>query len=369
MATEPVDESAFEAAFETAAACCEVLTHDQAWHFVTRGFVRVPGAFSRTFAAEVCQSAWDEMRREHGVDQHDPDTWRKPFGMRGMPGYIRTKGTGRRLNLKADARRAFAAQMDALGGADRLPDNGDRLSWDDAAIGNIGVPGGPEWQPPAAQQPGWHKDGWHFRHFLDSPEQGLLTVPVMSDILPKSGGTFFAVDSIAPVARLLAHNPAGLHPDSVQGSGYLIPGLIEQCSNFEELTAEAGDVVLVHPFVLHRVSVNASRRERFIKNVAVVTAEPMRLNRGPTAVAASATSDQGYSLVELAVLHALHRFPFGFEAARPRQAFKPAPFRDESEAASERDSLRAEMAASAANGLVTPSWAADCGYDSNRAPS
>ena len=34
----------------------------------------------------------------------------------------------------------------------------------------------------------------------------------------------------------------------------LIPGLIEQCSRFVEVTGRAGDVWLIHPFMLHRVS-------------------------------------------------------------------------------------------------------------------
>ena len=59
----------------------------------------------------------------------------------------------------------------------------------------------------------------HFRHFLNSPEQGLLTVPIFSDILPKSGGTFVARDSIAPVARLLRVAAGGVASRQRAGSG------------------------------------------------------------------------------------------------------------------------------------------------------
>ena len=142
-----------------------------------------------------------------------------------------------------------------------------------------------------------HKDGGHFRHFLDSPEQGLLTLLLWSDMLPKSGGTFCALDSVGVVARFLADHPEGVHADSVQGtypfrarlsvrsllrlprrclrselkwlgvcstgSGYLIPGLIRECQQLVELTGDQGDVVLMHPFVMHRVSGNPSGRARF----------------------------------------------------------------------------------------------------------
>ena len=70
-----------------------------------------------------------------------------------------------------------------------------------------------------------HKDGGHFRHFLDSPEQGLLTLLLWSDMLPKSGGTFCALDSVGVVARFLADHPEGVHADSVQGPNPFRPVL------------------------------------------------------------------------------------------------------------------------------------------------
>ena len=350
---------AFEDAFEAAAGRCETLSRDEARHFVEKGYVVVREAFPRSFADAVRQGAWDEMRREHGVDEHDPASWGRPFRAgRGMPGYIRTKGTaGLGLALDADAPRALGGQADAVGGRARLPGSGTNLAWRDAAIGNLCVPDGPAWAPPSARQRGWHKDGWHFRHFLNSPEQGLLTVPVYSEIRARSGGTFIATDSIRPVAALLARYPAGLHPDGVQGAGYLIPGLIEQCSQFEELTGNPGDMILLHPYILHRVSVNPSPRPRFIANMALVLKEPMRFDRPP---------GETYSLVELAVLHALQQDAFDFRATRPALACKPFPFRDESEAKAQAGELREEMAAFARDGVVTPRWGPDCGYMSNR---
>ena len=62
-------------------------------------------------------------------------------------------------------------------------------------------------------RPGWHKDGDFFRHFLDSPEQGLLTIVLWSDIEHRGGGTFVAADSVGPVARLLAERREGILPE------------------------------------------------------------------------------------------------------------------------------------------------------------
>lgn len=272
-----------------------------------------------------------------------------------MHGYVRTTGSDAHFQLETQAPRAFQAQADAVGGRVRLPRNGVDLAWSDAAIANLGT--GTGWHPPKPRQPGWHKDGWHFRHFLNSPEQGLLTVPIYSNILPQSGGTFIATDSIGPVARLLAKHPEGLHADSVQGSGYVIPNLIEQCSRFEELTGEPGDMVLLHPYVLHRVSENTSDRPRFIANDALVLNDPMQFDR--------AVGDP-YSLVELAVLRALQTNSLGFKTTRPMQAVVPGPFRSEDERCKQNRLLNQEMRAMAATGLITSPWGESLGYASNR---
>ena len=347
-----------EESIEAAIARCSVLTREDVEHFVAHGYVVVKNAFSKELAASNCESAWRELESEHEINRNDPDSWsrRKP-GKWGPVGYIRTKGSGTRISLKNQEPRAFYAQADLIGGTERLPNDGEDLLWGDSAIANLGIEGDPRWQPPSPQQPGWHKDGWHFRHFLNSPEQGLLTVPLYSDILPKSGGTFVAADSMVPVANLLKSIPAGLHPDSVQGAGYLIPGLVEQCNEFIELTGEAGDMVLLHPFMLHRVSINPSTRPRFIANMALVLKEKMCLDR---------RQDGSYSLVELATLNALGVTHLDDESTRDMKGFKPFPFRDETEREREHEALHLEMRELAERGISTPEWAETCGYMSNR---
>ena len=178
-------------------------------------------------------------------------------------------------------------------------------------------------------------------------------MPIFSDILPQSGGTFVARDSIAPVARLLASLPEGLHPDSVQGAGFLIPGLIEQCSDFVELTGEAGDMVLLHPYMMHRVSANPSPRPRFIANAALGSGRTDALR--PPGMAR-------YSLVELAVLRALGRNQLDYATTRRRlgretQGHSVTRTRPR---ASGR-ALRAQMRSLAQRGIVTPEWARGAG--------
>lgn len=354
MASEALFEKGELAnAFDAALANCTEITRAEAAHFVEHGHVVIKGALPREMADLVCESAWTELKADYGVERTDPETWGCVSKGRGrIRGDVRTQGSGARFLLKTHAPRAFAAQADLIGGADRLPGGGKGLSWGDAAIGNFRVPDGPAWRPPAPRQPGWHKDGHHFRHFINSPEQGLLTVPIYTNIRAQSGGTFIARDSIAPVARLLAQCPAGVHPDGTQ-AGYLIPGLIEQCSDFAELTGEAGDLALVHPYMLHRVSVNPSNRPRFIANMAVVLAKPMCFARPP---------GDAYSLVELAVLRGLSLSRFEFKQTRASLRVQPFPFRDEAEANKQRRLVEREMAEMAGRGIVTPDWGRDYGY-------
>ncbi len=352
---ERFDQPAFAQHLDAAISRLEVLTPEQARQFVDKGYVVIEGAFSREIAAAVCACAWDELATRHGVAPDDPLTWDKPLQGPRMNGYVRTGGNEARINLARDAPRAFDSQLDVVGGAHRLPGQGHSLRWGYGAIGNLGIPG-VAWEAPEAQQPGWHKDGWHFRHFLNSPEQGLIAVPLFSDILPRSGGTFIATDSIAPVARLLADHPEGIHGDSVQGGGYLVPGLIEQCHNFTELTGSAGDLVLLHPFILHRVSVNPTTRPRFIANAALVLSQPMQFAGNP---------DAPCSLVELAILQALQAAPFTFTQTQPAKAMKPSPFRNNSEATAEAELLAVEMGLMAEEGLTTPAWGPGCRYGSN----
>jgi hypothetical protein len=51
-------------------------------------------------------------------------------------------------------------------------------------------------------RPAASADGF-YRQFLDSPEMGLLCVALWSDVEPRGGGTFVALDSVGPVSTCL----------------------------------------------------------------------------------------------------------------------------------------------------------------------
>lgn len=251
-----------------------LLDDTQADFFLNNGYVRIPGCFDRALADEWVGLAFERL----GYDPDDPSTWEEARV------HLPRMNT---VDVAEFAPRAWAGMCDLMGGADRIKKP---VTWADGFICNFNIRADEPWRPPSADVPGWHKDGDWFRHFLDSPEQGLLTIVIWSDILPQSGGTFVAPDSIGRIARHLANHPEGLYGREA-GFGQLI----EKCERFEEITGEVGDVILIHPYMLHAASANPSGRARFITNPAVSLNEPMCFNR----------PDGDYSLVEQAVLKAL----------------------------------------------------------------
>jgi hypothetical protein len=199
----------------------------------------------------------------------------------------------------------WGAACQLLGGEDRIEQP---YTWGNGFIANLGLGADRPWEPASASSPGWHKDGDFFRHFLDSPEQGLLTIVLWSDIEERGGGTFIAPDSVARVARLLEQEREGVLPDD-----FPYDDLIAQCSTFVETTGCLGDVVLMHPFMLHAVSQNHRGTARFITNPPIAVKEPMRFDREPAE----------HSPVERAVLRALRVERLGYRPAAPREDVVP----------------------------------------------
>jgi hypothetical protein len=288
------------------------LTSEQAEHFVERGFVTIRGAFSVADARQRLDGAWPRF----GYDRDDPGSWAEK----------RIHLSSRsRVDARVFAPAAWQAAIELTGGEGRA-----RLPWlwGDGFIANLGIGHDRPWQPPSPAAGGWHKDGDFFRHFLDSPEQGLLTLVLWTDMLHRGGGTFVAADSVPVVARFLAAHPEGVLPGEF---GYR--ELIGQCHDFVELTGTAGDVVLLHPFTLHASSQNVLGVARIITNPPLALRSPMNFHRpGPG----------GFSLVEQAVLRGLGVSRLDFTPSAARETLVPERVRrQQGRAASEDERLAA----------------------------
>jgi len=267
------------------------LSEEQIAHFLRHGHVVIPDCFPRAFAEDWTANAFRRLE----YDPQDPSTWQQEI--------VHMPAT-QRVPMPELAPKAWQAACALLGGEERVSP----CTWGDSMIVNLRKGADQPWQPPSPAVGGWHKDGDFFRHFLDSPEQGLLTIVIWSDIEPQGGGTFAAGDSVAPVARLLADHPEGVLPQGAPEASF--GSLIHQCRDFVELTGQIGDVVLIHPFLLHASSQNHSGKARFITNPPVSLREPMQFNREDPA---------DFSPVERAVLQGLGVDRLDFQPTAPRE--------------------------------------------------
>ena len=262
-------------------------------HFIRNGFVVVKDCFSPESAEDWIDRAWVRF----GYDRDDPSQWLEKRI------HLSTLAS---VDARAFAPKAFATAVQLLGGEDRiqLPWN-----WGDGFIANLGVGDDRPWQAPTPEMNGWHKDGDFFRHFLDSPEQGLLTIVLWTDMLHQGGGTFIAPDSVPVLARYLAEHPEGVLP-----TDFDFRALTRQCKHLVELTGDFGDVVLMHPYMLHATSQNVINHGRLITNPPIALREPMQFDREDA---------RSFSAVELAVLRGLGVDRFRFERTGEREEVVP----------------------------------------------
>jgi hypothetical protein len=278
-----------------------VLTEEDRALFVEKGYVKLEGCFTREQAQERTRFIWDRL----GYRADDPTTWeRASVHMAALND----------IDVSTFAPKAWEAACELIGGADRMAAD-KPFPWTDAFIVNLRQEQEGPWAPASPATLGWHVDGSWFRHFLDSPEQGLLAIVLWSDVVPEGGPTFVTTDSVGPIARFLADHPEGVLPKGhTPEPGETIfdyAEIAKQCGEYVEATGQVGDVYLLHPFVLHAKSENALRVPRFITNSTLFLAEPMNFDRPDPA---------DHSLVEQAVLRGLgvDRFPFTITGPRER---------------------------------------------------
>ena len=89
---------------------------------------------------------------------------------------------------------------------------------------------------------------------------------------------------------------------------------VKKCKEFIEVTGEIGDVVLMHPLMLHSASKNYTRKHRIITNPPVSLKEPFNFNR---------ENSDDFSLVELKTLKELGVDKLDFKITTERRRIIP----------------------------------------------
>jgi uncharacterized protein (DUF433 family) len=246
-----------------------VFSYAEIAKFIADGFVIVRRAFSPEIAARGRDFIWTRI-----LSWNDCTTSDQPMV------YLQQSFSADPFDQVMNIRLARA--FDELLGKDRWTFNRS-FGWWPVLLPGFPGPGG------------WHVDRTFFRHHLTSREQGLVTLFLFSDMGAGDGGTPIVRGSHHAVARLLAQaEPAGLSLEELKAK---LPEV--DLAEVVELTGEAGDVALFHPFAIHGFGPNRGSRIRFACNPLVQLKEPMILER----------ADAAHSPVEKAIRRAIGKSP------------------------------------------------------------
>ncbi len=242
----------------------------QAEQFLREGYAVVSDAFPCTVAEELVEQFWAEAP----IDRGDRTGWKDRIVL------IQKRFTpesGEALWSEW----ACAALDDLLGEGNYNTPHGS--GWP-----LLNLPGfaTPPWTPPTS---GFHIDGIHFHHHLDSPEQGLIGLLLFTDVAPGGGGTAIKPGSHYVTAQILRDaEPAGL--DHVELARRVDAATV----NFPvvEVLGNVGDILMMHPHLYHASSPNCTQRVRIASNFCVSLKQKMTFQ---------STEDRPLSLVEQAI--------------------------------------------------------------------
>jgi hypothetical protein len=165
----------------------QTLSEDEIEFFMQHGYVHLTNCFNTDKADQMMGTMWTRL----GLS---PDAKSWPIERCNMASH-----TGE--DVKTFSPKVFGAMCDLLGGAERI--NGGGSLWQDSLVVNLGDVDGATTPLGPLELDGWHVDGDFFSHFLDSPEQGLLVVPLFTDVTDGMGPTISASDSIPLIAKYL----------------------------------------------------------------------------------------------------------------------------------------------------------------------
>jgi Phytanoyl-CoA dioxygenase (PhyH) len=239
-------------------------------HFCVHGWMRVRQAFSLDEAAAMRSAVWRALA-DVGICQNDPSTWTKE-----RPHHLQ--------HVKADpAFRAVASAplLEAIDAVlERQPHEG-RTNW--GALFLV-FPSSQTWNVPAR---GWHIDANYLSAL--SPPAGIRTHALFGDVAPRAGATLIVSGS-----HRLVHKHFQDHPPPPGARGAVYRKLLlshpyirdlhtegdadERAARFidraeehggiplqvVENTGTAGDVILLHPLVLHVATSNNGNAPRFL---------------------------------------------------------------------------------------------------------
>jgi hypothetical protein len=244
-------------------------------HFRVHGWMRVRAAFSADEAAAMRAAAWRALAKV-GISHSDPSTW-----TRERPEHLQHVKDDAAFRAVGSARLLEAIDAALEGQPYEKPKNWGALF--------LAFPSTDAWNVPSR---GWHADA-NYSSAL-SPPAGVRTHALFGDVADRAGGTLIVSGSHRLVHRYFENNPP---PSGARGADYrqLLQGhpylrdlhregdvdertarFIDRAEEHDgislqvvENTGAAGDVILLHPLVLHVATPNTSKAPRFLLSGAV----------------------------------------------------------------------------------------------------
>ena len=219
--------------------------------YLRDGVARLAGAFSPEVAGEMATAVWSELERVHGIRRDDRSTW--PTGAPSGLGRLRSAGAFRAIGTDRveDAVTALAPT--------RPPQQHD--DWGGPLV-TFPSPG--TWRVPTT---GWHLD-YPVRGAPDST-LALKWLAYLAPVPAGGGGTVAVPGSHRLVARWSAQAP----PEDPGRSAAVRDAVFEMLEGPEahdvpvrvaELSGQPGDVVFMHPHVLHAAAPNHANGPRLM---------------------------------------------------------------------------------------------------------
>ena len=243
-------------------------------HFRTFGWIRIPAAFSARDAAAMCDVIWAALAKA-GIQRDDPSTWRTA-----RPEHLQ--------HVKADPAFCAIGSARTLQAVDEVLEGQPWRKPRDWGAFFLQFPMGREWDIPST---GWHIDGDYTGRL--APACGVKVHAMLTDVGPRCGGVNILSGSHRLVHRWFSENPPapGARGAQLRKSLERHPYLRDLCAagNPEariarfherieevdgiplqviEITASAGDVILMHSLLLHAAAPAAhlGTEPRFLLN-------------------------------------------------------------------------------------------------------
>jgi len=230
-----------------------VLTAEDREQFLEKGYIIIREAFDPNTAQRLADCVWELLPE----DRNDRSTWTRSGA---ELQFLVEKGPVAEIFTTR-----YTEAVDDLLGAGRWHTNRESFGWIPVRFPGFSKP---PWEPPAH---GWHVDGMNFQHRINPKETALAGMEFFSDIKPGGGGTALKTGSHKYIGALLKQR----EPEGIPYKE-LFDIANDNSGNFivEEATGRAGDVLWMHPFLIHARSPNTGQDVRIAANRTISLHDP-----------------------------------------------------------------------------------------------